>query len=432
MHLVSPRIILTWWFLLIAWALPAAAQDNLVPQTPKDMAQVDAYLLTVGRSTQIEALFGHTILRVIDHSSGQDLAFNWGIFEFSGPLFVWNFYRGELTYMLGIYAAPTLIDFYRNVEHRSIIQQRIVLTTKQKTSLIQRLIRNAQPANLYYQYSQLRDNCATRPRDHLDAALGGKIAAAYQDFQAPVTFRHHIKASSSPVWWVDLGLDMISNDVLDRPLSSWQEMFLPRRLQQLLEQLPAFDDSGTPIPGQTLLTDPVWLVNDPEPMPAPNAHAMWSLFCGVPLSLLLLAVWRRPGTRRSARLLGVASLVYGLWSAFWASVLICNWLLSRYIETKHNALLWLFWPVDWLYVLYGIKLIMRSSLPAQYSLLGGVIGKLSMLHLAAGGTAALLWTTSVMHQDILPMLVSYGVFGGLLFVTVSCHGAALGGRSDDA
>jgi hypothetical protein len=94
--------------------------------------------------------------------------------------------------------------------------------------------------------------------------------------------------------------------------------------------------------------------------------------------------------------------------------------------------LWLFWPVDWLYVLYGIKLIMRSSLPVQYSLLGGVIGKLSMLHLAAGGTAALLWTTSVMHQDILPMLASYGVFGGLLFVTVSCHGAALGGRSDDA
>jgi hypothetical protein len=209
-------------------------------------------------------------------------------------------------------------------------------------------------------------------------------------------------------------------------------MFLPQRLQQLLEQMPAFDDSGTAIPGQTLLTDPVWLVMDPEPMSAPNAHAMWSLFCGVPLSLLLLAVWRRPGTQRTMRLLGVASLVYGLWSAFWGTVLISNWLLSRYIETKHNALLWLFWPFDWLYVLYGIKLIARSALPARSSLLGGVVCKLSLLHLAALGAAALLWTAGVMHQDILPMLVSYGVFGGLLFVTISCHGAAQGGRSGDA
>jgi len=92
----------------------------------------------------------------------------------------------------------------------------------------------------------------------------------------------------------------------------------------------------------------------------------------------------------------------------------------------------LFWPFDWLYVLYGIKLIARSALPARSSLLGGVVCKLSLLHLAALGAAALLWTAGVMHQDILPMLVSYGVFGGLLFVTISCHGAAQGGRSSDA
>ncbi|MCX6108237.1 MAG: DUF4105 domain-containing protein [Proteobacteria bacterium] len=432
MHPGFARFVLTCWLLLGDLVQPALAQDSIVPPMPQDMAQVEMFLLTVGRGTQIEALFGHTILRVIDHGSGQDLAYNWGIFDFYDPMFIWNFYRGDLRYMLGIYSTPGLIDYYRNVERRSIMQQQLVLTLKQKTELMQRLIRNALPANVHYQYSQLRDNCATRPRDHLDAILGGKIAEAFKHRPSIATYRYHMKASASPVWWVDMSLDMLTNDVLDVPLSNWHEMFLPLRLQQLLSQVPAFDDSGTEIAHQSLLTAPEWLVDLPDPLPGPDPYAMWSLLVGGPLGLLLLWTWLTPGSSRPTRMLGLSSIVFGFWSAFWATLLVCNWALSRYIETPHNALLWLVWPVDWIFVYYGIRLISKGARPDAASPLGRLVRGTSLLHVVAFAVGATLWMVGLVHQDILPMLASYGLFGALFFVTICCHGAAQGSRSVDA
>ena len=39
-------------------------------------------------------------------------------------------------------------------------------------------------------------------------------------------------------------------------------------------------------------------------------------------------------------------VVFGLWSAFFGTALVCDWLFSRYTEVQHNANLFVFWPVD--------------------------------------------------------------------------------------
>ena len=52
--------------------------------------------------------------------SATDLSFNWGIFDFSDPLFAWKFYRGDLNYALAISDTDSLVDYYRRVERRSI------------------------------------------------------------------------------------------------------------------------------------------------------------------------------------------------------------------------------------------------------------------------------------------------------------------------
>jgi len=80
-------------------AAAARAQAGYVPAMPADMNQVDVYLLTVSSGdNDVSSLYGHTILRVVDHASGRDMNFNWGIFDFNDPMFVWTFYVGHLNY----------------------------------------------------------------------------------------------------------------------------------------------------------------------------------------------------------------------------------------------------------------------------------------------------------------------------------------------
>ena len=46
-------------------------------------------LLTCSPGTEIYALFGHTALRYEDPSRGLDLVFNYGMFSFNTPNFIW-------------------------------------------------------------------------------------------------------------------------------------------------------------------------------------------------------------------------------------------------------------------------------------------------------------------------------------------------------
>ena len=387
---------------------PLAGAHTSLPQ-PVDFNQVDFYLLTVGRGAQIEALFGHTIMRVIDRGSGRDLSFNWGIFDFNDPLFVWKFYRGDLNYSMAINESETLIDYYRDTERRRIVQDRIVLTPKQKQALYARLVDNARPENLHYQYSQFRDNCATRPRDHLDAVLGGILQRFFAKRPAVVTRRQYINDAALPVWWVYLGLDMISNDFLDAAMSNWDEMFMPARLRELLATVPALNDAGVPTPDHKLIEGADVLVDLPEPKAAANPYAIFSILLGGTIIALALTLGRHPSELRAALVLGSMSLLFGLWSAVWGSVLSVNWLLSNYIEVKHNAILWLVWPVDWLFVLYGLVMLIRRRRLSRHSRFTRSVRFLSSMHLTGLVVGGVLCLTGIMSQAIQPALASTGI-----------------------
>src|SRR6185312_5111504 len=105
-------------------------------------------LLTVGRGPDVAALYGHSILRVVDNAAHTDFNFNWGIFDFNDPSFVWKFYLGDLNYMMLVTDLWSLVDDYRNLEHRSMWLDKINLTKAQKEALMRRLIENARPENV--------------------------------------------------------------------------------------------------------------------------------------------------------------------------------------------------------------------------------------------------------------------------------------------
>lgn len=382
----------------------AFGAEPFVPPMPSDPDKLEISLLTVGRGPQVYALYGHTILRVIDPLSNLDVGFNWGMFDFQGPGFVWRFYGGDMRYQLAVIDTPALLDQYRLVERRRVVEEPLNLTKNQKMALMRRLIWNAQPENVAYQYNQFYDNCSTRPRDHIDAVLGGKLKDHYGDRLAPESFRHWIRFGARPLWWAYLGLDIMTNDKLDAPVTAWQQMFIPENLRRYLREMPAYSDDGHVIPGQSLLGETTVLVDYDEPSPHMDPYFVVALILGAPLIGVAMSLKSGLSEATLARTLGAMALVFGTWSAVWGSILISNWVLSGYAELKHSASLWVFWPFDWYYVAYGIKALRTGRRPPK-----GRFGKyLSLAHLAGLLLIFLLWLAGLVRQDVLPLLGSMG------------------------
>ena len=63
-------------------------------------------LMTCAPGTEIYALFGHTALRYEDKARGEDWVFNYGMFSFNTPHFIYRFVKGETDYELGVTRYP--------------------------------------------------------------------------------------------------------------------------------------------------------------------------------------------------------------------------------------------------------------------------------------------------------------------------------------
>ncbi len=409
---------------------------GVIPKMPTDFDQVDVYLLTVKRGDAVYALYGHTILRVVDKSTGSDYNFNWGIFDFRAKDFFWKFYIGDMNYQLAITDFYSLIDHYRIVEKRAVIQDRVNLTNAQKQTLMKRLIWNAEPENVFYQYNQFTDNCATKPRDYLDEALGGKIRDFYAARVSTENFRHHIRKNSSPSWWVELGLDTVLNGLLDAPITNWQEMFLPANFREFLLELPAYDDQGKAIQGKNLLEQHELILDIPEPKQNIDPYYIVVLVFG--LMTFLCAVFTLSGMFKDGPpkdrnqgvfiLLGVVLFVYGLWSSIWGTLIALNWLFSRYPEFQANTLLLLYWPVDWFWVLLGIFFVAKRRQLSAHAPGGKIAISFGFLHMACITIAAILCLTDVITQNIFPHLLIAGLSGMTIYWLVLRIGLSRGER----
>lgn len=51
---------------------------------------------------EVFTLYGHTAIRILDPAQNIDLVFNYGIFDFHTPNFIYRFAKGETDYKLGV------------------------------------------------------------------------------------------------------------------------------------------------------------------------------------------------------------------------------------------------------------------------------------------------------------------------------------------
>ena len=135
---------------------------------------LEVSLITYGPGAVYWERFGHDAIRIRDRVSGESADFNYGVFDFEDSAFLWNFARGHMRYMIDIQPSDLYQKDYIKAG-RSVVAQRLALSTAQAVSLRAFLLWNLRPENVGYNYDYLTDNCATRVRDALNSALGGAL-----------------------------------------------------------------------------------------------------------------------------------------------------------------------------------------------------------------------------------------------------------------
>ena len=95
-------------------------------------------LITCEPGPQIYELYGHTAIRIRHMRTGDDVAFNYGMFNFDAPNFVMRFVLGETDYMLGVYPYEDFLEEYR-LRGSKVIEQTLNLTAQEKERLLRAL-----------------------------------------------------------------------------------------------------------------------------------------------------------------------------------------------------------------------------------------------------------------------------------------------------
>ena len=208
--------------LLLLLAMPAkisAQEENIV-----DSLQVS--LLTCGPGEDVYELYGHTALRVKDVKNGEDLVFNYGIFDFDTPHFAWRFMLGQTDYKLGVLDYDRFIFSYAR-HGRYVDEQVLNLLPEEKASLWNSLKENWSDRYWTYRYNFLYDNCTTRAVAQVTSCVKGRIVWPVTD-DGKRTFRtmlHEFTAAASP--WNCFGQDLILGEEVDRSIYVEQQMFSP-------------------------------------------------------------------------------------------------------------------------------------------------------------------------------------------------------------
>lgn len=305
----------------IILTLASLALMNLSPAKASTPDSADVYMITCAPGNDSYTIYGHTALRIAIQGTDFDMAYNWGIFDFSTPNFVYRFAKGKLDYLLGAYPYERFLEEYIS-EGRSVWSQKLNLTAAEKEKLFELINENLKPENRKYRYDFFFDNCATRVRDIVIAAASDTVIVPAKEKKQ--SFRQLVDPYQKVLPWLDLGADMLLGLQSDQKASVSEEMFLPIFLRDNFANT-VIVHAGVREP----LTGPVETVVD---MPAPSGAAkrwvpqavLWLLFLFVALVTFIL---RKPGLEKATDF-----VLYFLYSAIALVLVFTN------IFSEHDAL----------------------------------------------------------------------------------------------
>jgi hypothetical protein len=291
------------------------------------------YLLTCGPGTETYSIYGHSAIRVVIPGKNSDIVYNWGIFDFSTPHFVWKFAKGRLDYMLGTETVNQFLQIYF-IEKRFVVSQRINLDPNEIRTLLALINENLRPENVRYRYDFFLDNCSTRIRDLLEKSVGVNLLYPPDDGSKDPTFRDMISRYQNKYPWLKFGVDLLVGPSADRRASFRNRMFLPLDMQKEMSEVLIRRESKM-IP----------LLQNPEVILDFKSPVIRSGFMTSPLTvfslvlILLIIISALPKSGKVDRIIDIA--VFSLFSVLAVLMLFFNF-FTDHIHLRWNLnILWL-------------------------------------------------------------------------------------------
>ena len=275
--------------LIFSGIMPISAQN----EPTSDLDSIDISLLTCSPHEEIYSLYGHSALRYHDLRTGEDVVFNWGLFNFKAPHFVLRFVFGLTDYELGTTPMPYFCNYYCKWGS-SVTEQKLNLTSEEKKIVIQALNNNLLPENRIYRYNFFYDNCSTRPRDIILKSISGKIEYQLREDFFP-TYREMVHECVRNHPWAKFGNDILLGVKADQPTTHEQQEFLPGNLMYDFDHAQIYKDGEyRPLVSQRdMLVPPgVQIVDDDFPV-SPTFTFLILLVVSV---CILILEWRRHKT----------------------------------------------------------------------------------------------------------------------------------------
>ncbi|MEO6226939.1 MAG: DUF4105 domain-containing protein [Thermomonas sp.] len=335
--------------LLLCLAGFAQAQP---PASPVEPPAPRIGVVTMGPGEIFWERFGHDAIVVDDASADEPISYNFGFFDMGEPGFFTRFVRGHMEYMLVALPLAQDMHYYRDYGRGARIQW-LALEPAQARQLAADLAENAKPENARYRYDYYTDNCATRVRDALDRVLGGRLQRQLDGRSSGDTYRSESVRLASPALWMWLGFDVGLGPFADRPLSRWQQAFLPRRLADGLREATTADGRPLVTSEQEIL--PQRQAAEPE---SQRRRIMPWLLLGLGLAIAIAA-----SARRAPRLLAACASVFWLLCGSIGLVLALGWAFTDHIALWANRNLLLFNPLC-LLLLPGAYALLRARAPS--------------------------------------------------------------------
>ena len=308
------------------------SREMSVPTAIETHIQAEISLVTCYPGSRNYELYGHTMIRV--QIEGQDLLFNYGIFNFKQSGFIYRFVKGDCDYSLAAYPMQYLTQGY---EDRKIVEQVLDLDDAQKVDIISFLWNNVQPENAVYRYGWAYNNCATKPRDIIENAVGGSLEYGNPK-RGEATFRSIMARFDKNYPWQQFGIDMVLGYDLDHKLDYREQMFSPIILMEAMADATQERD-GKRIP-VVKATNILVEGGDEGAVLGPTPMVLTPMFVLTLLLVIVLAltIKERLGKRHYRWL---DSVVFGVYGLVGVLVAFLTFVSSHYGTSSNLHIVWL-------------------------------------------------------------------------------------------
>lgn len=349
-------------------------------------------IITIGPGAELYDKFGHSAFRIQDPATGQDVVFNYGVYDFDTPNFYTKFAQGKLLYQLGVsYYQPFFQSYV--AQNRWVKEQTLNLNYTEKQAISDFLWNNAQPENKKYKYDFFFDNCATKIRDVVQIVLGDKLEYSEDYIKEELTFRQLIQQNLQANSWGSLGIDIALGAVIDKKAKPIEYQFLPEYVYEGAANA-VIHRNGT---SESLVKQTNVLFEN-TPTPPDTNFLMSPLFVLGILGLLIVFITYKDYKKNTrSRYL---DLFIFLFTGLIGMLLLLLWFATDHTATAYNYnLLWAF-PISIL-LIFAISKRQASKRLKRYSVLLLLLLVLLTIHWITG--------VQVFAIGLLPLLVALAV-----------------------